>query len=198
MFCASPAIAHAVALDRLGEDHRRLALVIDRRVIRRVDLVRVVAAAVQVPDVVVGPVGDQRLQLGRVEEMLADVRAVLGLERLVLAVDALPSSACTGCPSCRARAARPSACPRSTLITFQPAPRKSLSSSWMILPLPRTGPSSRCRLQLTTKIRLSSFSRDGHADRAHRLGLVHLAVAHERPDLAALGVRERRGPAGTS
>src|SRR5271165_2988887 len=31
----------------------------------------------------------------------------------------------------------------------------------MILPLPRTGPSSRCRLQLITKIRLSSFSRTG-------------------------------------
>ena len=46
-----------------------------------------------------------------------------------------------------------------TLITFQPAPRKSPSSSWMILPLPRTGPSRRCRLQLTTKTRLSSFSR---------------------------------------
>ena len=29
----------------------------------------------------------------------------------------------------------------------------------MILPLPRTGPSRRCRLQLTTKIRLSSCSR---------------------------------------
>jgi len=29
----------------------------------------------------------------------------------------------------------------------------------MILPLPRTGPSRRCRLQLMTKTRLSSFSR---------------------------------------
>ena len=46
-------------------------------------------------------------------------------------------------------------------MTFQPAPRKAASSSWMIWPLPRTGPSSRCRLQLMTKIRLSSFSRDG-------------------------------------
>ena len=46
-----------------------------------------------------------------------------------------------------------------TLMTFQPAPRKTASSSWMILPLPRTGPSSRCRLQLTTKIRLSRCSR---------------------------------------
>src|SRR6188768_692612 len=49
--------------------------------------------------------------------------------------------------------------PHTTLMTFHPAPRKTLSSSWMILPLPRTGPSSRCRLQLMTKIRLSSFSR---------------------------------------
>ncbi len=49
--------------------------------------------------------------------------------------------------------------PQISLITFQPEPRNSPSSSWMILPLPRTGPSSRCRLQLTTKIRLSSFSR---------------------------------------
>ena len=49
--------------------------------------------------------------------------------------------------------------PQTTLITFQPAPRKYDSSSWMILPLPRTGPSSRCRLQFTTKIRLSSSSR---------------------------------------
>ena len=70
-------LAHAVALDRLGEDDRRLALVLDGRVVRRVDLVRIVAAAVQVPDVLVGPVGDQRLQLGRVEEVLAHVRAVL-------------------------------------------------------------------------------------------------------------------------
>src|ERR1039458_10490390 len=30
----------------------------------------------------------------------------------------------------------------------------------MILPLPRTGPSRRCRLQFTTKIRLSSRSRE--------------------------------------
>ena len=46
-----------------------------------------------------------------------------------------------------------------TLMTFQPAPRNTASSSWMIFPLPRTGPSRRCRLQFTTKMRLSSCSR---------------------------------------
>ena len=49
--------------------------------------------------------------------------------------------------------------PHSTLITFQPAPLNSDSSSWMIWPFPRTGPSSRCRLQLMTNVRLSRFSR---------------------------------------
>ena len=51
--------------------------------------------------------------------------------------------------------------PQITLMTFQPAPRNAASSSWMILPLPRTGPSRRCRLQLMTNTRLSSFSRTG-------------------------------------
>ncbi len=49
--------------------------------------------------------------------------------------------------------------PQITLMTFHPAPRNVASSSWMIFPLPRTGPSRRCRLQFTTKIRLSSCSR---------------------------------------
>ena len=78
--------------------------------------------------------------------------------------------------------------PQMTLMTFQPAPRKFVSSSWMILPLPRTGPSRRCRLQLMTKIRLSRRSRPAMRDRAQRLRLVHLAVAHEGPDLAPGGL----------
>src|SRR4030081_1301132 len=69
--------------------------------------------------------------------------------------------------------------PQITLITFQPAPRNSDSSSWMILPLPRTGPSSRCRLQLTTQIRLSSRSRPAPPDPGFDL-LDVLAVAATR------------------
>ena len=75
-----------------------------------------------------------------------------------------------------------------TLMTFQPAPRKTDSSSWMILPLPRTGPSSRCRLQLTTKVRLSRPSRAAMDSEPSRLGLVGLAVAEERPDAVVRGV----------
>ena len=80
--------------------------------------------------------------------------------------------------------------PHSTLTTFQPAPAKRPSSSWMIEPLPRTGPSSRCRLQLTTKIRLSRPSRAASESAGERLRLVHLAVADERPHLAPGGLED--------
>ncbi len=81
--------AHAVALDGLGEDDGRLALVLDRRLVGGVDLERVVAAAGQRPDLRVGPVLDHRRRLGiAAEEMLADIGAVLRPEVLVFAVDA--------------------------------------------------------------------------------------------------------------
>ena len=80
--------------------------------------------------------------------------------------------------------------PHRHLMTFQPAPRKSASSSCTILPLPRTGPSRRCRLQLMTKMRLSSFSRPASEIAPSDSGLVHLAVAAERPDLAPARVGE--------
>ena len=62
---------------------------------------------------------------------------------------------CTSAPSLSFASSSSQPLPQTTLMTFQPAPRKKLSSSWMILPLPRTGPSRRCRLQLTTNVRLS-------------------------------------------
>jgi len=83
-------LAHAVALDGLGQDHRRSADVVHRGLVGGVDLRRVVPTARQRPDLVVGHVLDQVEQLGVLaEEVLADVRAVLGLEVLVLPVDAL-------------------------------------------------------------------------------------------------------------
>ena len=73
--------------------------------------------------------------------------------------------------------------PQMTLMTFQPAPRKKLSSSWMILPLPRTGPSRRCRFALMTKVRLSRLLVRRDLQLTAALDLVHLAVAEERPDV---------------
>ena len=104
--------AHAVALDRLGQDQRRLAGVLDRGGIGGEHLHRVVAAARQAPDLVVAHVGDQRLQLVVLaEEVLAHVGAALALEVLVLAVDALFHALQQQAALCPWRAARPSRCP---------------------------------------------------------------------------------------
>ena len=67
-------------------------------------------------------------------------------------------------------------------MTFQPAPRKRPSSSWMIFPLPRTGPSSRCKLQFTTQMMLSRFSRAASVIAPSDSGSSRFAVAEERPD----------------
>ena len=70
------------------------------------------------------------------------------------------SSSCSSSTPSTSLASRSSQVrPQITLITFQPAPRKRASNSWMTLPLPRTGPSSRWRLQFTTNTRLSRCSR---------------------------------------
>ena len=82
--------AHAIALHGLGQNHRWLAGVLGRRGIGRIHLERIVATAIEAPDVVIGHVGDHFQQL-RIftEEVLAHISAVLGLVILVIAVHAL-------------------------------------------------------------------------------------------------------------
>ena len=46
-------ITHAVTLNRLAQDHRWLAFMLDRIRISGIDFVRVVASAIQAPDVLV-------------------------------------------------------------------------------------------------------------------------------------------------
>ena len=76
---AREVLAEAVALDRVGEDHGGLALVLDRGLEGCVDLLRVVAAAVELPpDVVVREVLDEGLRAG------------IGVSRLELRISAQP------------------------------------------------------------------------------------------------------------
>ena len=178
-----------VALDGLGQDDGRLAGVLHRRLVRRVDLAVVVAAALELPDVVVRHVLDHPCG-ARVaaEEVLLDVGAVVRRGRSGSRRPGVKFIRLTRAPSRSAASSGSHSRPQTTLMTFQPAPRKNASSSWMILPLPRTGPSRRCRLQLTTKVRLSSSSNGGDVQQPAALRLVHLAVAEERPDVLLAGV----------
>ena len=87
---ALASLAHAVALDGLREYHRRRALVLHGGGIGRIDLVWIMAAAVELADLFVGPGFDQTLRFRiLLEEVLARVGAALGLVVLVFAVDGL-------------------------------------------------------------------------------------------------------------
>ena len=157
---SGPSVHPLIVLARID---RRLAGRLGGRLVGGVQLAVVVAASGQGAQVVVGEVLDQLAQPGvGAEEVLPDVGAVLGGDfwnSPSTVVFILLSST----PSTSRASSSSHLEPQMTLMTFQPAPRKTASSSWMILPLPRTGPSRRCRLQLTTKMRLSSCSRAGQA-----------------------------------
>ena len=79
---------HAVAFDGLAENDRGLAGVRHGGGVGGVNLVRVVAAAVEPPDVVVAHAGDEGFKFGIFTEgVFAHIGAVDGLHGLIFAVD---------------------------------------------------------------------------------------------------------------
>ena len=181
-------LAHAVALDGLGQDHGRLALVRHGRGIGGVDLAGVVAAARQAPDLLVGHMGDAALQLRVLaEEVLADIGAVLGLEVLVLAVDAFLHAAQQAAVGVGRDQGVPRAAPdhlddvpaRSAEVAFQFLDDLAVAAHRAVEALEVAVDHEDQVVQL-----LAAAERDG----AQALRLVHLAVAHEGPDLAVGGV----------
>jgi hypothetical protein len=158
---ALEALAERPALDGLGEDHRggARAQVLGGGLVGGVELAVVVAAAGQVAQVVVGQVRDDLAQarIGS-EEVLTDVLARLHRVALELAVDGVVHLVEQHAVLVLGQQLVPLGAP-DDLDDVPAGAAEHASSSWMILPLPRTGPSRRWRLQLTTKTRLSSRSR---------------------------------------
>ncbi len=81
-------ITHAIAFNGMGQDNGRFAFGFLRFFECSVDFLRIVAATVQGPNLIVSPVGNQCGSF-RVftEEVLANVRAVFGFEGLIVAVN---------------------------------------------------------------------------------------------------------------
>ena len=116
------------------------------------------------------------------EEMLARVGAALGLEVLVLAVDAL-FHALRSRPSCRVPAADPSATPEH----LDDIPAGAAESSLQFLDdlaVAAHRAVEPLQVAVDDEDQVVELLPHRHGDRAHRLGLVHLAVAQESPHLA--------------
>ena len=179
--------AHAVALDRLREDHRRLAAVAGGGVVGGIDLLRVVAAAAEGPDLLVAPVRDHRLRLGVApEEVLADVGAVVRLEGLVLAVDALLHQLVEDPVLVGLEQRIPARAPDH--LDHVPAGAAEVRLELLDdLPVAAHRPVEALQVAVDDEDEVVEPLAARERDRAHRLGLVHLAVAHERPDLAVAG-----------
>ncbi len=176
--------AHPVALDRLRKDHGRLAGGGHRSRVGRVHLLRVVAAATQVPDLVVRPVLHHRARLGVLaEEVLADKGAVLRLECLVLAVDRLLHAVVEPAAGIGFEEWVPPGAPDH--LDHVPAGatevRLELLDDLAVAPHRAVEP---LQVAVDHEDEVVEPLATGERDRAHRLRLVHLAVAHERPHLA--------------
>ncbi len=191
-------LAHAVALDGLGEDHRRLALVMDRRVVGRVHLVRVMAAAIEAPDVVVRPAGHQLLQLRVLaEEMLAHVGAVARLEGLVIAVHAFIHALAQQAHAVARQQRIPVAAPDELDHVPAGAAERGLEFLDDLAVAPHRSVEA-LQVAVHHENKIIQILAPGHADGAERLGLVHLAVTEETPHLALFGVDDAARRAGTS
>ena len=183
-------LAEPVAFDRLGQDDRRLPLVLNRRGIRSVDLVRIVSAPIQAPDVLVAHARDhlERLRV-LAEEMLAHEGAVVRLVVLVLAVDRFLHDAQQDAILVAREQRVPVAAPDqlddvpagAAELAFELLDDLAVAAHRAVEPL-------QVAVHHEDQV-VESFARR-EPDRAQRFRLVHLAVAAEHPDLAVLRLRQ--------
>ena len=162
----------------------------DRRVVGREHLLLVEAAAVEQPDLLVAHVLDA-LEQDRVaaEEVLAHVGAVARLEGLVLAVDALLHHLHEPAVGVGRQQRIPAAAPDhldhvpagAAEVRFELLDDLAVAAHGAVEPL---------QVAVDDPDQVVEALAAGERGRAHRLGLVHLAVAEERPHLAAVGVRD--------
>src|SRR6185437_7842882 len=83
-------IAQAIALDGVSQDNGRLTAMLDRRFVGRVHLHRIVSAAFELGQLIVGEILDQFEQFGILaEEVFADISTALDRVLLELAIDDL-------------------------------------------------------------------------------------------------------------
>ena len=181
-------VAEAVALDGVGEDDGRLALGVQGALVGGVDLAVVVAAAAQVPQLLVGHVLDELLgALVAAEEVLADVGAVVGLEGLVVAVLGGVHDVDECAVLILFQQLVPLAAPHDLDHVPAGADEEALqllddlavAAHWAVETL---------QVAVDHEGEVVQAVQGGHLDQAAGFRLVHLAVAEECPDVLLVGV----------
>ena len=182
--------AERPALDRLREDHGRLAGVRLGRRVRRVDLLVVVAAAPQVQDLVVGHVLDHRPQpVVAAEEVIADVRAGLGGVRLELSVGRGVQLVDQHAVAVLCEQRVPTAVPDQ--LDDVPAGAAELRLQLLDdLAVAAHRPVEALEVAVDDEGQVVQALARGDGQLAERLRLVHLAVTEERPYVGLGGVRD--------
>ena len=166
----------------MHQNQRRRAAFL-RGLVRGIDLERVVAATLQRPDFLVGHVGNQRLQFERVEEMLADVSAVLGFVRLIVAVVHFHHALAQHAIDVAGEQFVPLAVPHD----FDDVPTGAAEFAFQLLHnLAAAAYRAVKALQVTVHYedQIVQMLARSEGDLPAGFRLVHLAVAEERPDLA--------------
>jgi hypothetical protein len=185
---ALEALAEGPALDGVGEDHRRLAGLLGRRLERRVDLAVVVAAARQVAQLVVGQVLDHLAQprVGA-EEVLADVVAAGGRVGLELPVGGGVHGVDEHAVDVAGEQVVPLAAPDDLdhVPAGAPEVRLELLHDLAVAAHRAVEP---LQVAVDDEDEVVELLAGGDADGAERLRLVHLAVAEEAPHARARGV----------
>jgi hypothetical protein len=176
-------LAEPEALDRLGEDNRGRALIGHGGCVGCIHLHRIVTAAVQPPDLVVGHVGDHLLELGILaEKMLAGVGAALRFEVLILPVDAFLHQALEEPLVIALEQRVPARSPQHLDDIPTGAEERGLELlDDLAVAAHRTV--ETLQVAIDDEDEVVELFPHRHGESAHRLGLVHLTVAQKRPNL---------------
>ena len=189
--------AEGPALDRLGEDHGRRALVLGRGLVGGIDLAVVVAAPAQLGEIVVRQVLDELAQARvRTEEVLADVGAAGDRELLELAVERLVHLLDEDAVDVAGQQVVPLARPDDLDDVPAGAAERRLellddlavAADRAVEPL---------QVAVDDERQVVEALAGGDVERAERLGLVRLAVAEEGPARASRRCRAGRGSGGS-
>ena len=185
---ALAALAHAKTLDGFDQQYGRLTHVLDGGMVSGIDLLRVVSATAQRPDVIVAHLGHhlRRLRVSP-KEILAHVGAVVGLERLVVTVERVHHQLVQRTVLVTRQQRVPVAAPQqfddvpagTTKLAFELLNDLAVAAHRAVQPL---------QVAVDDKNQVVQLFPRRHADGTAALDLVHLAVTTENPDFSVRGI----------